>query len=149
MTLSRAWYAAGKFQAAVPVVGSFEDWTRTMGGVLHHAGVSGFLASLKEMYESSDQSGPQWEQFLRVLAEVFGDRCFRTSEVMEHIVGCEALREAVPDDLADDVEKPGRFKRRLGTALSKRVDKRHGDSGVHVEKVRTEKRAIVRRVSSG
>jgi hypothetical protein len=59
LTLSQAWYTAGQPDAPTPILGSFEAWTRTIGGILHHVGVPGFLANLGDLYaqvEDGDSS---------------------------------------------------------------------------------------------
>lgn len=150
LTLARAWYVADKPQASFPVMGSFEHWADTVGGVLHYAGVPGFLANLEEMYESSDESTPQWEAFLQALATAFGEDCFTAKQVMERIASEDrALAETVPDELADVLEKPGSFQKRLGRAFSKQVGTRYGDSGMHLERAGEEKRATKWKVSLG
>lgn len=147
LSLARAWYAAGKPQAPTPVIGSFEHWAHTVGGVLHYGGMTGFLANLEEMYESSDQSTPQWEAFLQTLATAFGGCCFTVKELKQRIDADPALRETVPDELADGLDKPGSFQRRLGHAFSRRVGTRYGDAGIRVERAGEEKRATKWRVS--
>lgn len=65
LTLGKAWIAAGRPDAAVPrTLGSFEHWTRVMGGVLHTAEIPGFLDNLNEFYESSDSEGSSIREFL-------------------------------------------------------------------------------------
>jgi hypothetical protein len=72
LTLIRAWYADGRPQAAVPVLGGFEEWTATVGGILAHAGVTGFLENLPELWDRSDQESAEWIGFLQALNTVFG-----------------------------------------------------------------------------
>jgi hypothetical protein len=150
LTLCAAWYAAHKPHAEVPAIGSFEEWACTVGGVLHYAGITGFLVNLEEMYESSDESTPQWEAFLQALATAFGQDCFTAKQLTERIAGGDrALAETVPDELADAVEKPGSFQKRLGHAFSKRVATRYGDRGIHLERAGEKRRATKWKVSFG
>jgi putative DNA primase/helicase len=138
-----------KPQASVPVIGSFVEWTRRVGGILQYAGVKGFLGNLEEMYESSDESTLQWEVFLQALVTVYGEGCFTVREVKEDITGNRVLAETVPDELADAIEKPGSFQRRLGRAFSKRVGTRYGDAAIHLERAGEEKHATKWRVVLG
>ena len=149
LTLARAWYAADEPRARVPVIGSFDEWARTVGGTLHYAGVTGFLSNLEEMYESSDESTLQWEVFLQALATIFDEGLFTVKQVAEHIAGGGVLADTLPHEMFDEGEKPGGFRRRLGHAFSKRVGTRYGDSGVHLERAGEEKHATKWKVSSG
>jgi len=150
LTLARAWYAAEKQQAPAPMMGSFEHWARTVGGVLQHASVPGFLANLEEMYESSDESTPQWEAFLQALATAFGQDWFTAKQLTERFAGGDReLAETVPDDLADAFDKPGSFQKRLGHAFSKRVGTQYGDRGIHLERAGEKRHATKWKVSFG
>lgn len=146
LTLARSWYAAGQPAPDVRPIGSFEDWTRTVGGVLQHAGIKGFLGNLEEMYTKADEDGPEWYEFLSAWYQELGDRTLTISQLMKHLSEGQALREALPDDLASAMANPnGSFQKRLGHALKSRVDKRYGDEGLHVERASDEKCAKVAR----
>jgi hypothetical protein len=64
LTLGQAWLDAGRPVATTPTLGMFEDWTRVVGGVLHVAGVEGFLGNLAEFYADADQEGAELRAFL-------------------------------------------------------------------------------------
>src|ERR1022692_1284527 len=70
LTLARAWSVAGQPSAAIPVLGSFEEWCRIIGGILDFAGIEGFLANLDELYKQSDPFMAAWEAFLAGLLEI-------------------------------------------------------------------------------
>jgi hypothetical protein len=72
LTIARAWYAGGRPRADVQELGSFESWSRIMAGVLTHAGISGFLGNLEELYARVDEEGEQWRRFLETWHEVLG-----------------------------------------------------------------------------
>lgn len=75
LTLGRAWIAAGKPDAPAPrTLGSFEHWARVMGGVLHVAGIPGFLENLNEFYEASDSEGSSIREFLTAWWQQYGGR---------------------------------------------------------------------------
>jgi hypothetical protein len=135
LTLARAWFAAGRPAATTPIIGGFEDWSQNVGGVLAHAGVKGFLGNLDVLYDDADEEGRQWEGFLVAWHEHFrGSMFVSTSQLTDAIRTNRALRDAVPDDLAEDLGREHTFVRRLGRALSSRVDKRFGDGGLHIKK---------------
>lgn len=64
LTMARAWWDAGQPLADSPVLGSFEDWCRTVGGILAHGGVEGFLGNLERIHEEMDEEAAEWGLFL-------------------------------------------------------------------------------------
>ncbi len=155
LTIARAWYAAGKPTADVPVIGSFESWARTIGGILDHGGFLdpgtgrlAFLGNLQQMYELIDESSGQWEGFLLALQDSYGKQEFTVKDLCKRLEHDQAVQVALPDEL-EDREEPGSFSRRLGWAFSKRAGTRYGDSGIHIERAGEEKRATKWRVVIG
>jgi hypothetical protein len=65
LVLLQAWIRAGCPQADVSM-GSFQNWARTMGGILAFLGVPGFLENRKEMYEGADVREQEWREFIPV-----------------------------------------------------------------------------------
>lgn len=63
LTLIRSWIAAGRPRAQLKPLGSFETWSFTLGGILQHAGITGFLDNLQAFYEAADLEGAVWRQF--------------------------------------------------------------------------------------
>jgi DNA polymerase-1 len=132
LLVARAWYAAGQPQADTPTLGGFESWTRTIGGMLAHAGVPGFLSNLEAMYDHADDGSSQWEAFLHAWRQRYGDRALTVAELTEDLLHPDdpTLREALPDELADKLSTregdAGRVSRRLGHAFRKRVEQRFG-----------------------
>lgn len=53
LTILQAWIAAGR-PSGDQVLGSYETWAHTLGGILDVAGVPGFLANLDDFYEGAD-----------------------------------------------------------------------------------------------
>lgn len=62
LSLVGAWLSAGRPKAAQAhaVMGSFESWQDVMGGILHVAGIEGFLANRAEMMRSLDPELDDW-----------------------------------------------------------------------------------------
>jgi len=81
LTLIQAWVAAGRPEADVTPLGSFENWTRVMGGILQHAGVPGFLGNILEFYELADSESAVWREFLEVWWQRYGDKKVKVSEL--------------------------------------------------------------------
>jgi hypothetical protein len=72
LTLVRAWLAAGQ-PAGPETLGMYEAWCRVVGGILHVAGVPGFLANLDDLYESSDLDADETRRFIAAWWEGFHD----------------------------------------------------------------------------
>lgn len=150
LTLARAWYAAGRPEADTPVIGSYEEWSRVVGGILAHAGVEDFLANLTDVYEQTDDEGRQWETFLAALLDKYGREAVTSARVAEDLRKDAELRETLPDALAAALESgTGSFQRRLGKAFAARADTRYGDRHLRVVRVGEKRRALLWRVREG
>ncbi|GHO88047.1 hypothetical protein KSZ_60530 [Dictyobacter formicarum] len=142
LTLARAWYADGQPEAAgLPTVGgTFTGWAKTIGSVLTHAGVTGFLSNLEQLYEEADEGNAQWEAFLQTWIERFGSEWITVAELVEAITDREnaagsCFADILPDALQYALkEKSASFKIRIGKALDKRVDTCYGRENLHLEK---------------
>ena len=124
LTAARAWFAADCPPADVPRLGSFEEWTRTVGGILAFAGVPGFLENLNELYDEVDEDEQAWGAFLAVWHGYFGEDAVTVATVAAAARdGASELRDALPADLLDAFEaKAGTsFSKRLGRALARRA----------------------------
>jgi hypothetical protein len=154
LTLCRAWHVAGRpVPIDATVIGSFEDWSRTLSGILHVAGVTGFLTNLDSLYEQADEGGGAggWESFLRAWRDRFGSDSKSAGQIIEELEAetGAAMREAMPDTLAGfvvlqpagymqgarfTIRDAGRFKIKMGKALRERIGRRYGDDGLHLER---------------
>lgn len=86
LTIARAWFAAGQPEAPdLPTLGSFEEWRRIIGGMLHYAGVAGFLANLRDLYEDADPDAGAWHGFLAAWQAVFADIPVTTKQVADAV----------------------------------------------------------------
>jgi len=56
LTLIQAWIAAERPEGG-RTLGMFEQWSRTMGGILYVGDIPGFLGNLSDFYEKSDAEG--------------------------------------------------------------------------------------------
>jgi hypothetical protein len=82
LILVRKWMAAG-CPKGKEVLGSFEDWGYVMGGILDHAGISGFLGSQDELYELADAEGQEWREFVAIWSREHGSEWVRVKDLME------------------------------------------------------------------
>ena len=139
LTIIRGWWAAGKPRAEVPAFGSFNTWARTAGGILGHAGVTGFLANLETVQRESDEESLQWEQFLRALVLTFRRKDFTTAEIVDHAAHNRGLLSySFPDEIGHPDERTNEgaasLQRRLGKALSRKCGTRFGELELRIEK---------------
>ena len=142
LTIARAWYARGCPLAPDQLIlGSFEQWSETIGGMLHVAGVLGFLKNLNEPQAHRDGDSEQWARLLRVLFSVFFDSAFEVASIVnltqENVHGGNAkgaaLHEAIPEFIFKKLNRSltqlGQY---IGNALS-RIEKTIY-SGLSIEK---------------
>jgi DNA polymerase-1 len=138
LTLSQAWYQAGQPEGMTPTLGGFEAWTQTIGGILQHVGIPGFLGNLDALYSQVDEGDSgQWTAFLTVWLATYGERPMTVAELTEDLLlEGSTLREVLPDDLADALpardSDTGRFRRKLGHALRQRAERRFGDEDLFI-----------------
>lgn len=72
LTMARGWYRAGEPRLQTEELGGgFEKWSRLVGRILAFADVDGFLGNQEKLYEETDPSEKQWEQFLMSLKEKY------------------------------------------------------------------------------
>lgn len=60
LTLIRHWIASGCPHSS-QTLGSFESWSRALGGMVEHLGLHGFLADMDEFYEAADSETGEWK----------------------------------------------------------------------------------------
>ena len=72
LTIIQSWIAAGRPQGT-EVLGSFEAWSRTIGGIINHCGLPGFLGDASEFYANADPESHEWAAFLTVWWEKHRD----------------------------------------------------------------------------
>ncbi len=71
LTLVRAWIAKGKPEGKT-VLGTYENWSKVLGGVLDVAGIGGFLSNTEDFYATVDDEGAAWRQFVRTWWDQLG-----------------------------------------------------------------------------
>jgi hypothetical protein len=115
--LAQNWIYAGRpIPADLPVLGNFEEWTQTMGGILRHAGINGFLGNLDEMYEKSEND-EGWEAFLEAWHEELGEKSYTLKEVNLILLEKTNFARALPENI--DINNKN-FTRQFGQAIKKK-----------------------------
>jgi hypothetical protein len=121
LTMALAWFRDGQPSWAGRPLGSYEEWSRVVGGILQYCGMTGFLTNLENLYEQTDDEPAQWQAFFIAVCDVFGKGAhFSTKTLLERIANCDALKSALPEKLGDVGDKG--FPMRLGLALRRRRD---------------------------
>lgn len=90
-----AWLTAGKPGYRESKLGSFEGWSNTIGGVLSVAGVSGFLANIKELRESANPLDASWTAFYKRWLLFYGGQSVKAGSVLSEFVSDEMLAAMV------------------------------------------------------
>ncbi|MFL6450446.1 MAG: hypothetical protein ACJ746_22610 [Bryobacteraceae bacterium] len=147
LTLARVWYAAGRPKPGLKRLGSYENWSTTIGGILEHVGIPGFLANAEAFYRDSDPEAAQWEVFLQTLYDVFDGEPFTVAKIFEKLkmtawngtsnkptTEALRLRESLPDFIAESVDRDGFFQKRTGRCFGDRVDRRFGEFQLHLKR---------------
>ena len=126
LTLCQAWTSAGRPPAARSL-GSFETWSQTLGGILHVAGVPGFMGNLDEVMEASDSEGGSWRAFIQLWWDRFGSAEVSVSDLIGFAKDAEA---SLPISAKNDHG----LKVALGAAFTKLRDRafRTSDRLVHL-----------------
>ena len=141
--LAQNWIYAGKpLPSDLPTIGSFEEWTRTIGGILHFAGIDGFLSNIETTYEKSEENDG-WEAFLEAWYAELGDKALTLKEVSKILLEKENFSGVLPENF--DVNDKG-FTRQLGHAIKRREGVVFPNN-YHIERAGEEQRAIKWKVS--
>jgi hypothetical protein len=154
LTIGRRWFAQGKpVPDDAPSLGSFESWSRTLAGVLHAAGVAGFLANSGQLYERASEDPGSWEAFLDAWRTGYGAERVAARKIAEDLYEEDyaALRQALPDEfgLLDENIRDKNLAKRLGRAFAKREGVPYGPRKLHLARAGTESRAVLWTVRQG
>jgi hypothetical protein len=119
LILIQAWLAAGR-PPGTRTLGSFDTWARTIGGILEHAGFTGFLEDTNELYESADTETQEWRDFTSAWWARFRSLWVNTSDL-----AALALEHGLLSSLFANRDQLGQ-KVRLGKALLRARDRHFG-----------------------
>jgi len=118
LTLVRVWLGDGAPRLEHPAIGSFEGWAEVMAGVLGTAGVEGFLANYRDVYESVSQDVGDWLTFLEAWYEAHGGQPVLVKALLDLARQRELMGEVLGD--GNDVSQRTKLGKAL-TALKGRV----------------------------
>jgi hypothetical protein len=101
-------------------LGSYEAYTRVMGGILDVAEVRGFLANKVKPAEN-DRESQRWSPFVNSWHDAFGQGPVSAAQLWEMIAKDEELHQAFADTLGE--KNALSQKQRLGLALKAQEDR--------------------------
>lgn len=132
----RAWWAAGQPPPIQPAnVGTATRWAHTIGGILDHAGIVGWLTNLDQFHAQADADAQTWLAWLTAWHDWKPDGEEVTmAEVVAHMSDSQwgsAMRETIPDQVVNRWGTPS-FGKVLGKAISARAGRHHGERGYRV-----------------
>jgi hypothetical protein len=126
LVLIRAWHLAER-PAGPATFGSFEKWSRMVGGILEHSGVTGFLDGLDEWRDSTNATVDAWAGHLEWLADSFKGARFKTSEVADRLAraGVDAMLPTTERMMASP-EATASYSQKLGMIYHHRQGQTYG-----------------------
>jgi len=122
----RRWMEAGRPKPDASM-GSYEEWSDIIGGVLKYAEFDGFLGNRDEFRDSADPMREEWRDLVKRWRGRFGTEMATTSNLVDLCEGKEAdrfteAREAILQRIVGRSSNAAGRAVALGTALAKRVD---------------------------
>jgi putative DNA primase/helicase len=115
LMLIKHWIASGK-GLGEQTMGSFEQWARTMGGILDAASVRGFLANRDRLYERTNEEAVAWREFVLEWWRCHGEAVVRVEQLHQ----LASKHDLLPSVLGDKSEQSQKI--RLGRTLPTKID---------------------------
>lgn len=116
----QGWIAAGEPAPTVRPLGSFESWTRVIGGILEFGGFKDFLANALAFYEIADADGATWRTFISLWWDAHHDQPVSVKNLYEIAKDLDGL-------YLGKAEGERGQRTALGTQLKKRRDQVIGE----------------------
>lgn len=116
LVLVQNWIARGRVPGT-EVMGSYESWTGTLGGILRDAGFSGFITNVQERRRDGDEDLEQLKRFVHAWYKEYQFDTVTASDLFELV----ATSDLLPQVMAAETEQGRRQK--LGRYLGRMEDK--------------------------
>jgi len=129
LVLVQNWVARGRPAWSGAVLGSYEDWSRVVGGVLAAACIGGFMENREQLYDRVDAVSEEWRRFIRIWWENHGEQPVAIGELLD------AAQDLLPSvfSKARDGASDRALRTRFGKALAEQRDRRFGDHFIRYE----------------
>ena len=146
LVMVKAWFQSGKppAKAKIAKADSFGNWIKMVGGILEFAGIHGWQQNREELRSKNNEEAREWERFLSVWSQCYGDTWKRTLDVQRDIINGSPhsaianansqLFKSLPAVLAEKFAKnKDSFYLSLAKALSFRKQTVYGLQGFQIE----------------
>jgi hypothetical protein len=137
LTLIQRWLAIGRLRPeGLITLGSYEEWSHVIGGILWAAGVPGFLENRAALLEHADLEAAATTQLLETWWSAFQGKDVGVANLMPHAL--------LVDGLGLDADSPRGAQTQLGNLLARLKDRVVGR--FRVNRVGSKQRACVYRL---
>ena len=120
LTLIQHWVASGAPHAQ-ETLGSFEAWSRVVGGMVAHIGLQGFLGDTDEFYAAADSESQEWKAFIVAWQDTFYSHPVKTNQLLKLAEDHDLISFAVAG------QSPQAQRVKLAKALTTIRGRRFGD----------------------
>ncbi len=144
ISLIQAWIDEGKPRWQGTPLGSFEEWSAVLGGILEVAGIPGFLGNIERTYVDADIETEEWHVLTQLWWERFASASVKASDLHDLCQRNELLAEVLGfGGVRSQVS-------RLGRALNRNVDRFFDDLQIVQERgvARSSARYVLKRHES-
>lgn len=98
-TLVQRWIASGRqLPPGMKSLGSYENWSRVIGGILHSAGIPGFLENREALLAHADLEAAALHEFVEAWAATFSTSVVRAAHLVPVATNIEALSIGAASD---------------------------------------------------
>jgi len=125
LTMVSAWVHAGQPYSGTKI-GSFENWTRVIGGILQFCGIDGFLQNREKFYEHADEENEMWRAFVKDWWSAFATEPV-TAKALYGLCEDNDLMVSVRGDKTERSQQT-----RLGKALKSARDRTIGNFRIQI-----------------
>lgn len=124
--LVRAWILAGRPDGDGLKIGSFEEWSAVIGGILCFAGIHDFLGNADQLYDSADQELAQWDLFLEQWQRLHGEDWITAAQLKTELTDFQVIYRPFQDEMPEEIiaatDKSKRGAVALGQTLRRHID---------------------------
>jgi hypothetical protein len=127
LTLVQNWVTQGRPKGESVTLGSFQKWADVLGGILHCAGIPGFLENRRDQMDKMDDESAEWRTFYEVWWERHREQRVTSQELMEIVRSCN-----LPSSIFSKPNEQGQITA-MGQQLGKKAGRIYG--GFKAEKL--------------
>ena len=85
------WIAQGRPKPPGKALGSFERWHQIIGGILHTAGIGGFLGNQEEFHATANEERSAWTELVAEWYSNYAENRVTANDLLPIAEGCEGL----------------------------------------------------------